>query len=95
MIQAVGDERVGVAAASAKIDAAIVKGDLLLDDDSSAGAKRVKEKTLVEEARPITTRADLKAARGSLTTYGMAVHGAQTPKVTSVGTGRFDDEDAL
>jgi hypothetical protein len=76
-------------------DAALAKSDLLLDDDSSAGANKFREKTLVEEARLIRARADLKATRGSLAAYGMAVHGAQAPQAAGVGTGRSDYEDAV
>jgi len=53
------------------------------------------KKTLAEEARLVTAREDMKAARGSLATYGMAVHGAQAPQVASAGTARSDDEDAV
>ena len=93
-IEAVGDERARVAAASDRFDAAVAKSDLLQDDDSSAAAKRVREKTLAEEARLITARADLKAARGVLAAYGMAVRGALTPKSASAGAAKSDDEDA-
>ena len=79
MIKAVGNERVRDAAASARFDATLAKSDLLLDKDSSAGAKRFREKTLAEKARPITPRADLKATKGSLAAYGMVVHGAHAP----------------
>jgi hypothetical protein len=82
-----------VAATAARHYATLAKSDLLFDDDSSAGAKRAREKRLAEEARLITPRADLEVARGSLATYGMPVHGAQAPQAASAGTGRSDNED--
>jgi hypothetical protein len=58
LIQAIGDDRARVAATIANFDATLAKSYLLLDDDSSAGAKRARDKTLAEEARLIAARAD-------------------------------------
>ncbi len=78
LIEGVADERVTVAASLARFEAALVKSDALGDDDVSAGAKRTREKTLSEEARLVTARGGLKAARNALAAYGIAVHGAST-----------------
>jgi len=51
LIDGISDERVVVASANARLEATIAKSDLLLDDDSSARAKRTREKALAEEAR--------------------------------------------
>ena len=48
LMHGVCDERVAVAAALARFEAALVKTDALGDDDVSAGAKRFREKTLAE-----------------------------------------------
>ena len=53
-----GDERVGVNGAIARLEASLVKSDQLLDNDSSTRSKRVRDKTMVKEAWPVTTRAD-------------------------------------
>ena len=66
LIYGVSDERVVVASANARFDATIAKRDLLLDDDSSAGAQRTKKKALVEEARLTATCARLQAAKDEL-----------------------------
>ena len=79
LMQGVGDESVAVAAALARFEAALVKSDALGDDDVSAGAKRIREKTLAEEERLVAVRAELKAGRNSLVAYGIAVHGASAP----------------
>ena len=95
VMQGVGDERVAVAAALARFEAALVKSDALGDDDVSAGAKRTREKTLAEEARLVTARAELKAARNALAAYGIAVHGASAPLPGAASSSKLDDEDAL
>ena len=94
MIQGVGDERVVVAAAFAHFEAALLKSDALGVDDSSAGAKRVREMTLAEEARLIAARVSLKAARDSLAAYGIAVHGTPVPIQGAVPCSKLEDEDA-
>ena len=76
LMQGVGDERVAVATALARFEAALVKSDAFGDDDVSAGAKRIREKTLAEEARLVTARGELKVVRNALAAYGIAVHGA-------------------
>ena len=48
LIDDVSDERVAVASANAKFEATIAKSDVLLDDESSAVAKRIKEKVLAD-----------------------------------------------
>ena len=95
LMQGVGDERVAVAAALARFEAALVKSDALGDDDVSAGAKRTREKTLAEEARLVTARGELKAARNALAAYGIAVHGASAPLPGAASSSKLDDEDAL
>ena len=47
LIEGVGDERVDVAAATARFAAAAAKSDILGDDDNIAGAKRLMESTFV------------------------------------------------
>ena len=71
-----------------------MKSDALGDDDSSTGAKRIREKTLAEEARLVAARAELKSARSSLAAYGIAVHGASTPLKGVASSSKPDDEDA-
>ena len=44
LIEGVSDERVAVAAANVRFEAALARSDLLSDDDSSAAAKRIREK---------------------------------------------------
>jgi hypothetical protein len=45
LIEGANEERVAVAAASVRFEAALAKSDILLgDEDSSAGAKRIKER---------------------------------------------------
>ena len=50
------DESVVVAATIVRFEATLAKIDLLGDDDSSAGAKKGKDKALAEEVRLTTTR---------------------------------------
>jgi len=94
-MQGVGDERVAVAAAMARFEAALVKSDALGDDDVTAVAKRIREKTLAEEARLVAARAESKVARNSLAAYGIAVHGASAPLPRAATSSKLDDEDAL
>ena len=58
-METINDERVVVSFADVRFEASLAKSDLLPDDDSSAGAKRTREKALTEEARLTTTRARL------------------------------------
>ena len=95
LMQGVGDERVAVAAALARFEAAIVKSDALGDEDVSPGAKRIREKTLAEEARLVAAKAELKAANFFLTPYGIAVHGASAPLPRAASSSKLDDEDTL
>ncbi len=95
MMQGVGDERVAEATAMARFEAVLVKNDALGYHDSSAGAKRMREKTLVEEARLMAARAELKAVRKYLDAYGIAVHGASAPLLGAAPSSKLDDEDAL
>jgi hypothetical protein len=46
LIDGVNDERIVVASANARFEAAIAKSDMLLDDGFSACAKRTREKAL-------------------------------------------------
>jgi hypothetical protein len=94
-MQGVGDERVAVAAARTRLEAALVESDALGDDDVSAGAKRIREKTLAEEARLVAARAELKAARNSLVANGIPVHGVSAPLLGAASSSKLDDEDAL
>ena len=83
-----------MAAANGRFEAAIARSDVLLDDDSSAAAKRIREKVLTEEARLNAARVRLQAARAELAAYGVAIHGASTPVVTSAASVKIDDDDA-
>jgi hypothetical protein len=94
LIDGVSDERVIVAFANARFEAADAKSDLLLDDDSSAGAKKTKEKALAEEARLTTARARLQAARAEWVAYGVAIHGAVPFAFAGRPSVKVDDEDA-
>jgi hypothetical protein len=90
----VSDERVVVAFANARFEAAIARSDVLLDDDSSAAAERIRDKVLAEEARLTAARVGLQAARAKLAAYGVAIHGA-TPFATAGSPSvKADDEDA-
>ena len=59
LIDGVTDERVAVAFGNARFEATIAKSDLLPDDDSSAGAKRTRERALAKKARLTATRGRL------------------------------------
>jgi hypothetical protein len=65
-----------------------------LDDDSSAGAKRIKVNALAEEARLNATRVRLQAVRAELAAYGVAIHGALPPALAGSLNVKVDDEDA-
>ncbi len=94
LIDGVIDERVAVASANARFEATIARSDVLLDDDSSAAAKRIREKVLAEEARLNAGRIRLQADRAELAAYGVAIHGAMPPAVTGSPSVKVDDEDA-
>ena len=95
LMHGVMDERVAEATAVARFEAALLKCDALGDDDSSARAKKIREKTLAKEARLLAARAELKAARNSLATYGITVHGASVPFPRAASSSKPDEEDAL
>jgi hypothetical protein len=95
LIQGVSDKRVAMATALARFEATLLKSDALGDDDSSAGAKGIREKTPAEEARLLAARAELKVAENFLATYGIAVHGASAPLPGATSSSKLDDEDAL
>jgi hypothetical protein len=94
LIGGVSDERVAVASANARFEAAIAKSDLLADDDSSAGAKRTSDKALAEEARLTSARVRLQAAKAELAAYGVAIHGAGPPAIGGSPSVKVDDKDA-
>ena len=94
LIDGVSDERVAVAAATARFEAALVKSDKLLDDDSSAVAKRIRDASTVEEARLNGARARLAAAREALSQYGIARYGASAPQAAGIASVKVEDEDA-
>ena len=79
LMHVVGDERVALTTTLARFEAALVKSDALGDDDVSIGAKRIREKTMAEEARLVAARVELKDATNSMAYYGIAVHGASAP----------------
>ncbi len=93
LIDGVSDERVAVASANARFEAAIARSDVLLDDDFSVAAKRIREKVLAEEARLTAARIRLQAAGAELAAYGVAIHGAMPPASGSSSV-KVDDEDA-
>ena len=96
LMQGVGDERVAVAASLTRFEGALVKSDALgMMIDSSAGAKRIREKTMAEEARMVAARAELNTAKNSLVAYGIAVYGASAPSTRAESISKPDDEDAL
>ena len=64
------------------------------DEDSSARAKRIREKALAEEARLTAARVRLQAASAELAAYGGAIHGAVPPAVAGSSSVKVDDEDA-
>jgi hypothetical protein len=95
LIDGVGEERVDVAYANARFGPAIAKSDLLPDDDSSAGAKRTKKKSLTKEARLPASRARLQVAGAEFAAYGVAIHGAVPLAVAGSPTVKVDYEDAV
>ena len=94
MIDGVIDERVAVASANARFEATIAKSDMLLDDDSSARAKRTKKKALAEEARLLAACVRLQVAKAELAAYVVAIHGAVPSAIAGSPSVKFDDEDA-
>ena len=95
LIDGVSDERVAVASATARFEAALVKSDKLLDDDASAVAKRIREASTVEEARLNGARARLQAARDALSAYGVARFGAAANQAATTPVDLIDIEDAV
>ncbi len=93
-IDGVSDERLAVASANARFDAAIANCGLPADDDSSAGAKMTKDKALAEEARLTSARVKLQVDRAKLATYGVAIHGASPSAIGGSPSVKVDDEDA-
>jgi hypothetical protein len=73
LFEGVSDERVVVATATARFAAAAAKSDMLGDDDNSAGAKRLRESTSVENGRLSTVRTRLAESREILANYGTAM----------------------
>ncbi len=94
LIDGVSDERVAIAFANARFEAAIAKSDVLLDDDSSASAKRIREKVMAEESRLDAARVRLQVARAELAAYGVAIHGALPSAIAGNPSVKVDDEDA-
>ncbi len=72
LIEGISDERVVVAAATARFMAAPAKRDALADDDNSAGAKRARESASDEDARLQAASVRLENARDTLARYGAA-----------------------
>ncbi len=70
LIEGITDERVVVAAATARFDAATSKSDALANDDNTAGAKRSRESVREEDARLQVASARLENARETLAKYG-------------------------
>ena len=70
LIQGISDERVAVAAATARFAAAAAKSDALADDDNSAGAKRAREAARDEDARLQAASVRLENARETLAKFG-------------------------
>jgi hypothetical protein len=94
LVDGVSDERVAVASANAKLEAAIAKSDLLSDDDSSARAKRTKEKSTAEEATLLSACVKLQAATIELASYGVAIHGVVPSAIAGSPSVKVYDEDA-
>ncbi len=66
------DEDAAVQAAAARFDIALAKSDKLADEDDSAGAKRKRDTTLLEEVRLNSARARLAAIAVHLTAVSVA-----------------------
>ncbi len=66
------DEDIGVHADIARFENTLAKSDKLADDDNSAGAKRKRDTTLLEEVRLNSTRARLDAITAHLTDVSVA-----------------------
>jgi hypothetical protein len=95
LLEGVNDERVVVASASARFEAALAKSDLLSDDDASAPAKRIGEKVLAEETRLNAARVRLLAARAELTFFAVAYCGAASLGAAETSTVKIDEDDSL
>jgi hypothetical protein len=95
LLQGVNDERVAVASASARFEAALAKSDLLLDDDASAPAKRIREKVLAEETKLNAARVRLLAARAELAAFAVATCGAASLGAAGTSTVKLDEDDSL
>ena len=63
LIDGVSDERVVVASANVMFEATIARSDVVLDDESSAPTKRIRDKVLAEEARLISARVRVQVAK--------------------------------
>jgi hypothetical protein len=94
LIDGTCDERVVVASSNVRFEASIVRSDVLLDDDSSAATKRIKDKVLAEEARLTVARVKLQAARAELAAYGVAIPGALPSTAARCPSVKVDNEDA-
>ncbi len=70
LIEGINDERVAVAAATSRFDAATAKSDTLADDDNTVGAKMAKEAAMDEDARLQVASSRLENARETLAKYG-------------------------
>ncbi len=66
------DEDAAVQAAATRFDTALAKSDKLADDEDSAGAKRKRDTTFLEEARLNSARARLAAITAQLTVVSVA-----------------------
>jgi hypothetical protein len=66
LIQGIGDERVAVASATTRFAVAGAKSDALVDDDNTAGAKRVREAAKDKDARLHAASVRLENARENL-----------------------------
>ena len=95
LLQGVNDERVVVSAASARFEAALAKSDLLLDDDVTAPAKRLREKVPAEETRLNAARVRLLAARAELAAFAVASCGAASLGAAGTSTAKLDEDDTL
>ena len=95
LLQGANDERVAVASASARFEAALAKSDMLPDGDASAPAKRIREKVLVEETMLNAARGRLLAARAELAAFAVAACGAASSGVAGTSTAKLNEDDTL
>ena len=96
LTQSGSDEDAAVQAAATRFDSALAKSDKLADDDDSAGAKRKRDNTLLEEARLNAARARLAAITAQLTAVSVAqlsASGAASRSAPSTSAA-VDDEDS-